>query len=241
MSVENGEWVMHGTVREDPLCLLTPQQLQDLVKEKGFVPLFAGFCKGISVEERTLAADWWSDDPKRDPWMWRMQLSEVPDIAYGKFFGSKAGFVHKDWLQPFLNFRRDGYDFDARWEDGLVSLREKHIVNALEARGPMLSAELKRTAGFTKGGEKNFDSTIAQLQMKGYVVMAGFARRINRMGQPYGWHITRFATMEQAFGADFVAAAYGEEPKESRQRMVAHLLSVYPGMTEQQADGLLKG
>ena len=47
------------------------------------------------------------------------------DVAYGKFFDKKAGFISREWLPYFLNFRRDGYDFDALWEDGKASYKQK--------------------------------------------------------------------------------------------------------------------
>ena len=31
-------------------------------------------------------------------------------IAYGKFFDRKAGFISREWLPVFANYRRDGYD-----------------------------------------------------------------------------------------------------------------------------------
>ena len=34
-----------------------------------------------------------------------------------------------DWLPYFANYRRLGYDFDARWEDGLANRREKKIMD----------------------------------------------------------------------------------------------------------------
>ena len=50
-------------------------------------------------------------------------------MAYGKFFDKKAGFISREWLPYFANYRRSGYDFDARWEDGLANIREKNIMD----------------------------------------------------------------------------------------------------------------
>ena len=75
------------------------------------------------MEERTVPAYWWSDDAKRDPWKWREMIAGSGRIAYGKFFNKKAGFISQKWLPYFVNLRRDGYDFDARWDDELASNR----------------------------------------------------------------------------------------------------------------------
>jgi hypothetical protein len=50
-------------------------------------------------------------------------------VAYGKFFGNKAGFISLKWLPYFANFRRSGYDFDSRYQDGLAERREKKIMD----------------------------------------------------------------------------------------------------------------
>ena len=69
--------------------------------------------------------DW--DDPEQDPWKWREIIAHTGEVAYGKFFNRKAGFVSLEWFPAFANYRRDGYDFDARWEDELASHRAKKI------------------------------------------------------------------------------------------------------------------
>ena len=55
-------------------------------------------------------------------------------VAYGKFFNKKAGFISLEWFPWFANFRRDGYDFDARWEDGLAGYRNKKIMDIFGER-----------------------------------------------------------------------------------------------------------
>lgn len=61
---------------------------------------------------RTVPEYWWCEDPKVDPWMWREIIARSGEIAYGKFFDKKAGFISIDWLPIFANYRRDGYDFE---------------------------------------------------------------------------------------------------------------------------------
>jgi hypothetical protein len=67
----------------------------------------------------------------------------------------QASFPENGWLPYFLNFRRDGYDFDALWEDGKASYKQKRIMDLyaeeLQDR-EYYSNELKRTAGFGKDG-----------------------------------------------------------------------------------------
>ncbi len=129
MEHENGIWVMRGLPRNHPKRIRNYKQLVERVEEIGFLPLFANEVVGFSVEEMTASVDWWTGDRTVDPWEWREIAAREHRIAYGKFFGGKAGFISLDWLPVFANYRRDGYDFDARYEDGLASHREKLIMD----------------------------------------------------------------------------------------------------------------
>ncbi len=124
MGNENGVWIMHGLPASDPNCIRSPQQLEDYIDEVGFLPLFKNEIPGFSVEEHTQPGYWWSGDRERDPWEWRGIVAAGDRAAYGKFFNKKAGFISKAWLPYFINCRRDGYDFDARWEDEKASYRQ---------------------------------------------------------------------------------------------------------------------
>ena len=66
------------------------------------------------------------------------------DERAGKFFAGKAGFISLRWLPFFANYRREGYDFDSRWEDGKASRREKNIMDLLTDRdgGPLCATSV---------------------------------------------------------------------------------------------------
>lgn len=83
----------------------------------------------FSAEEHTSPNFWWSGDRQEDPCEWREIIAASGQVAYGKFFGNKAGFISLEWLPYFANARRDGYDFDSRYQDGLASRREKKIMD----------------------------------------------------------------------------------------------------------------
>ena len=98
------------------------------IKKTGFLPLFKNDIPGFSLEERTFSGDWWSGDAQRDPWEWRKIMAGSGEMAYGKFFDKRAGFISRDWFPYFANYRRDGYDFDALWDDEKASMRQKKIM-----------------------------------------------------------------------------------------------------------------
>lgn len=94
MAVENGEWIMYGVDWDDPECIHTVDEAIAYINEIGFLPLFKNDIPGFSLEERTAPEGWWSDDPERDPWMWLGgDRRDAENIAYGKFFDKKAGFI----------------------------------------------------------------------------------------------------------------------------------------------------
>ena len=234
MANENGTWIMYGVNEDDPECLHTVEDLIRYIDEIGFLPLFKNEIPGFSVEERTVPYAWWCDDPKRDPWIWREIIAGSHRVAYGKFFDKKAGFISLKWLPYFVNFRRDGYDFDSRWDDELASLREKKVMDVFEGAEEMLSYELKQKAGFGKDGEKNFEGIVTGLQMQTYLCMKAFRQKKNKKGDPYGMHVAVYAKPEEIWGREAVTAAYNEAPETSGRRIAAHISEEYPIASEAQ-------
>lgn len=242
MGNESGSWIMYGVDADDPECLHTVDEAIEYIEEVGFLPLFKNEIPGFSLEERTVPEFWWSSDLERDPWEWRAIIARRGQIAYGKFFNKKAGFISLKWLPYFANLRRDGYDFDALWEDGKASRREKKIMDLfLEENedAELFSYEMKQKAGFGKGGEKNFEGVLTQLQMSQYLCVRDFRQKKNKKGEAYGWSIAVYATPEHLFGYRTVTSAYQEEPSESKQRIIDHMAEIYPVATQKQIQKVL--
>ena len=237
MSVENGEWVMKGVDWDHPECIHTIEELENYIEDIGFLPLFANGVAGFSVEEWTDPRFWWTDDESRDPWRWREIIAGKGKIAYGKFFDNKAGFISLEWLPYFVNSRRMGYDFDSRWEDGLASRREKKIMDFFIGEDEygdiiykdeqILSTELKKLAGFGKGGEKNYPGIMSGLQMQTYLVIRDFKRRKNKSGAEYGMPVSIPLPPEAIWGVKKVTSAYKEDPEKSRQKLIKHVKELY--------------
>lgn len=120
----------------------------------------------------------------------------------------RQAFQQEGWLcEPRVdtglrNFRRDGYDFDARWDDGLASYKDKEIYEAIAGEGRMLSKRLKEALNYHKGGNTGFETCITRLQMQSYVCIADFVYMQDRYGRPYGWGVAEYATPEELFGYD---------------------------------------
>ena len=102
------------------------------------------------------------------------------------------------------------------------------------ADAELYSFEVKQRAGFGKGGEKNFDGVIADLEMKTYLCVRDFRQRKNKKGEAYGWAIAVYATPEHIFGYEQVTNAYKEEPMVSGTRIMKHMMEKYPAATAEQ-------
>ena len=236
-------WIMKGLDWNDPLRIRTWQELVNWVKEVGFLPLFAGGIPGFSAEEHVFSDAWWTGDPASDPWEWREIIARSKQVAYGKFFDKKAGFISLEWLPAFANLRRNGYDFDARWEEGLASRREHTVMEQLTGRDEdgemtfpdirLLSTELKKQAGFGKGGERNFPGVLTGLQMQTYLVITDFCRRRNRQGREYGMAVSVLQPPEAVWGYELVTRDYQEKPEASWDRIAAQLCRHFPAAREE--------
>ena len=175
--------------------------------------------------------------------MWREIIARSGKVAYGKFFDKKAGFISVEWLPVFANYRRDGYDFDARYEDGKAPRKHKKIMdNFIEDKvdSEILSNQLKVMAGFGKDGEKGFDGVVTTLMMQLYLCNSDFRKRKNKKGHEYGWNVAEYCAPEHLWGYDAVTADYKIDPKDSWQKIVDHMHEIYPIATDKQIKKVLK-
>ena len=154
-------------------------------------------------------------------------------MAYGKFFGRKAGFVSREWFPHFANWRRDGYDFDSRWDEGLARIRLKRVMDLFTDGAELYSFELKRLAGFGKEGERNFEGTVTDLQMYTYLLIRDFRQRINKKGLPYGWPISVYSTPEALWGYEHISSAYSTGPEQSRELIFRQVRKNFPAATDE--------
>ena len=241
MLVEDGQWIMRGLAWDDPYRIRSRKELTDWVNEVGFLPLFSNEIEGFSAEEHVSPNFWWTGDREQDPWEWREIIAAEHEVAYGKFFDKKAGFISKEWLPYFVNSRRSGYDFDARWEDGLANRREKTIMDFFVAEEDgetvfkdtlILSTDLKKQAGFGKGGLKNYPGIMTDLQMQTYLVISDFKRRVNKKGEEYGMAVSIPLPPEKLWGYDAVTSAYSEKPSKSWERLTSRVKELFPHAAE---------
>lgn len=239
----DGIWYMKGKAINDSSRIKSWQEVVELVNKIGFLPFFANEVEGFSLEEMVAADFWWTGIASEDPWEWREIIARSKEVAYGKFFDKRAGFISKEWLPIFANARRDGYDFDSRYADGKASRREKMIMDfymqeddegdIVWKEDEILSTELKKLAGFGKDGAKNYPGIITSLQMNLYLVISDFKRRKNKKtGNEYGMAVSIMQPPEVIWGYDLVTSAYGEDSTKSWEKIYNQVLKLNPKAEE---------
>jgi len=204
----------------------TREELEALIREVGVVPFFRTRVPGWSVEEHVDRSAWFTDQD--GPWEWKGPLAFEKRCVYGKFIRNRTAFVSPEWFPDLANWRREGYAFDARLDEGLVPRRERLLMEYLGMHPCALSSEVRRGCGFSEG----FDGALTRLEMQTYVVNADFRYSVDKYGRPYGWGSAVLCTADDWLGGDTLLAPGGRAPGESFERLYEHLRAVMP-----EADG----
>ena len=218
----------------------------DAVQYFGIVPYFSTSIPGFSLEENCSPAVLWSDTGD-DTWAWKGPVIQATGCAYGKFFEKKAAYVSREWFPDLANYRRDGYDFDARYDDGLARFQDKVLYELIDANAPVLSKDLRREGGYAYSGrwqktegKKGFDTSLTRLQEQCYVLTSNFVYTTDRKGNPRGWGVAEYSTPEKFMGAVFTENVYQRTPQESYERLLRHLISLFPAVPETSLRRFLK-
>ena len=207
----------------------TKSDLIGAVNEFGFLPFFENSIEGFSIEEHIAPECWWhSDTGEWSAWEWKGPVIRETGCAYGKFFEKKACYISREWFADFANYRRDGYDFDARFDDGLAPYRDKRLFDLVSSDAPIISKKLKEIGDYRKGGNKGFDTIMNRLQAQCYVIISDFVYMKNKRGEPYGWGVAEYSTPELFMGGDFTERVYARTPAESYERILDHFRELFP-------------
>lgn len=240
------------------IIIETQEQIEQLIREWGFLPFFKNGIKGFSIEEMTppeiFFGDGTTDGFNNGPWGWKGPVITKWESAYGKFFKGKAGFVSLEWLPDFINFRRSLYPLRRQDKDA------RHILEVLIDNESMQSKQLKTASGFTLSRKRStadpdnpgktienkrngmtFDSLIAQLQMGTHVCIADFEYLISKKGKPYGWGVARYCTPEAMYPDLFPIEekVEGRTPLQSCKHIISHLSLIMPDVERKLWDWLV--
>ena len=228
--------------------------MADCANERGFLPFFLNDIPDFSIADLCPPELWFSDE-QEGPWDWKGPAIIDGDLAYGKFFQRKAGYISMEWFPDFVNYRRSVIqltDTEKQMLDiirehksllskeikrlcGYVKPRAKRYANPLEK---MMDQEIQRREIKDKPRRESYETAITALQMSTMVVTADFEYGVDKQGNKYGFGVARYCTPEDFFGADRLIV--DRTPEESFERMVAHLTKVLPWASQQDIERLIK-
>lgn len=206
--------------------------------ELGFLPFFRCGIPGFSIEE-TVSREYWFTD-EEGAWEWKGPVIREGHCAYGKFFNRKAGFVSREWLPDWANYRRSrslAPNEDAAALDDVV-------MQTILVEGSATIQELRRMLGFARGRSRrtardlatevpeeekiSLEPILTRLQMEMRLVIADFEYNIDRHGNPYGWGVARYTAPETLYGPLTPECT----PAESYERIHARFRTLFPAAPE---------
>lgn len=189
-------------------------------KDEGIFSLSAYFSEDIV---------WHTDQAETDPWQWRVRVStDCDDIAYGKFFFKKHGYICRNWLPAFMKLRRP-LDLEELYHQGSISSEARQIHRLLNEHGSLPLHELKSLCGIQgKEDGKAFEKAIDELQMLLYICMCGSQQKISQKGEPYGWPSAVYGLPETLFGEALLDETESLQTEEARSRILERIHELNP-------------
>ena len=225
--------ILKGCLEDDVDRIRSAADLKSTIHGNGFLPVYANEIPMFSLEESTIAEDWGTGN-SYDPLVWIRETISDPDIAFGCFFHRNAdaglGFVSKEWFPILANYRRDGYDFDAAFEDGIAdhlswkvmeqfAIDEKMVGEAVNIKDILEKVTVKKPA--------EAKNTLLLLQFQTYLILCG--GKISKTGVLQD---QVFCTPETKWGYETITQAYSMEPSEAREKIMRKIKFRFPGATE---------
>ena len=206
--------------------------------ELGFLPFFRCGIRGFSIEEMIAPEYWFTDE--EGAWEWKGPVIREGHCAYGKFFNRKAGFVSREWLPDWANYRRSR--LLAPNED--AAALDDVVMQTIQVEGTATIQELRHMLGFARGRGRrtardlatevaeeekiSLEPILTRLQMEMRLVIADFEYNIDRHGNPYGWGVARYSAPETLYGPLIV----DRTPAESFERIRDHFRRLFPDVAE---------
>ncbi len=181
-------------------------------------------------------------DPETDPWEWRIRaVTECHDLAFGKFFFRKSGWISREWMPCFIVVRRGTASCEELYEEGRLSHLEKEIFCSITARGTAALHDIKADIGCSKAVASRFDTALTSLQDKLLMMICGEQQKLSKSGEPYGWPSTCFCTPERFFGPSLSDEVAGLASEEARDRITEQILRINPAADQKKISRFIGG
>lgn len=201
--------------------LTGPDRLEDCIAAYDFLPFFRNEVPGWSVEEKTPARLWFTEEP--GPWEWKGPVARQGNFLYGKFFEKKACWVDRTVFGRFAQVRRAM----PRSKNERTLAREAWLAEFMSYGEAVLSPDLKEAWQEEFGTLSGLDAALTSLQMRTELVIADFEYRHDKTGRPYGWGLARYVRPEALIGEEFLSET-AASPEAALEELTAMLSSKLP-------------
>ena len=169
---------------------------------------------------------WHTGDQDTDPWVWRMRLlEEQRDIAYGKFFFRKGGYITRAWYPCFLAARRGDIDFDSAYRMGRFSQASRQVYRTISEQGRLPLHDIRHATGL-KGPV--IERALVDLQMGLFITICGEMQKATSYGAPKGWPSTVLCTTELFWGEEVFAEAAAMTRQHAIEKITGQVLTLNP-------------
>jgi len=186
---------------------------------------------------------WHTGDRDTDPWEWRIRvMDERSDIAYGKLFFKKSGYITREWYPYFLAVRRRGMSFAEEYRERTLSRMAKRIYETVSGCGDegLTIPQIKRLCGFGKEDKSRAAAAVVELQMRLYITVCGWKMNY-AMGGSAGMSPARFVTGERFWGGDVFDEADDMKPEEAEEAIRERIHSLNPDADEKKVHRFIRG
>ncbi|MCM3633668.1 AlkZ-related protein [Paenibacillus camelliae] len=153
------------------------EQFIQLVEKYKIFP-FSEFVPEYPSLTVAAASNDWHTDQESDPWLWRVRIVQDGIAAYGKFFGSKATFIHAPAFPLVRTILTSNRDVRKRYNDGLMSRTAYQLYNIISEHNIIDSRRLRKEAGLgAKEDKKEYEKSLVELQNSGDIVITGAVKQ----------------------------------------------------------------
>lgn len=148
-----------------------------------FSPILPGL---PSLAGETEERQWHTGDPETDPWQWKDRAAGEKKLAFGCLLGGHKGFITEQLYPFFYAAYQPEQHMEERYHTGEINPLLYKLWQLFEAGAALDTGEIRRALGQSVSQSKA-DNAVMQLQKEFYITVSGNRRKINKLGEPYGW------------------------------------------------------
>ena len=150
-------------------------------------------------------------------WDWKQTLPERKACFYSHLLRRRGTFVSWEWFPAFYAAYAETKTYRQLFREGLLDRTEKQVLDLLEARGPLMTRELRLLyAPPSKENTRRVKQVLVELQRRFLICAAG--------GSTEGWSHHRWDLVERWVRPELLLAARGMSRDEARERLVAQFV-----------------